>query len=291
MPLARGILVAMHFRLAGRHPLLGRNLPQTPISEDRLVLDARALTFAGPLELAAAVALTHTARAEGRSATLITPVDPNLTAYLQRMDVIRRMPTDTGIEGRLPGEQRADLADSLLEVSPVTPATADDVAARLGRLASAHFGAKTGQVVFAAFGELLDNAIEHGASPAGAFVAAQTYTGTTSGRRGFELAICDTGIGVLSHLRRNPANASLTGAANALERAIRPGVTGTTELRGYGLNDLLSHLTVGGLTRLHLRSGDGLATLTVRRQERVERFWTTTAPVEGTWAWMRVRIP
>ena len=129
--------------------------------------------------------------------------------------------------------------------------------------------------VFAAMGELIDNAIDHGASGEGAFVAAQVYSGATSGRRGLEVAICDTGVGVLAHLRRNPKHADIPDSADALKQAFIPGVSGTTEDRGNGLSDLLSFLQFGGLARVHLRSGDGLATVTVGRRRRVEHTRST----------------
>jgi hypothetical protein len=286
-----GMLVGMHLRLSGRHPLLCRNLNQAPDQDGELVVDACRLAFAGPLELTATVALAHAASAKGLGTTFVTAADPDVTGYLQRMDVIRRMPADTIIDGRLPAERRADLASALLEVSQLDGGTADDLATRLGRLAAAHFSSVVAAKIFAAVGELIDNAVDHGTSPVGAFIAAQVYTGATSGRRGFEVAICDTGIGVLAHLRRNPAHAAITDAASALACALQPGVTGTTEDRGNGLSDLLTGLEFGGLARFHLRSGAGLATVTVRSRRRAERSHSTTTPVHGTWAWLRIRIP
>lgn len=288
---AHGMLVGMHLRLTGRHPLLSRELQQAPARDGELVIDARRLVFAGPLELAATVALAHAARAGGHGTTFLTAADPNVTGYLQRMDVIRLMPPDTVIDGRLPAERRSDLASALLEVSPLDPETAEDMATKLGRLAAAHFSTATASKIFAAVGELIDNAVDHGASTEGAFVAAQVYTGATSGRRGFEVAICDTGVGVLTHLRRNPAHVDLPDAASALACAFQPGVSGTIDKRGNGLNDLLSQLEFGGLARFHLRSGDGLATVTVRGRRRVKHAHRTTTLVKGTWAWLRIRIP
>jgi len=281
----------MYLRLTGRHPLLSRNLQQAPCPDGELIVDAHRLAFAGPLELAAIVGLAHAARAQGRGTTLVTAEDPSVTGYLQRMDVIRRLPASTVIDGRLPAERRTDLASALLEVSHLNTETAEDLATRLGRLAAAHFNGTAAGKVFAAIGELIDNAVDHGASSEGAFVAAQVYTGATSGRRGLEVAICDTGIGVLAHLRRNPAHAAVPDAASALASAFQPGVSGTTEDRGNGLNDLLTRLEFGSLARFHLRSGAGLATVTVRGQWRTERSHRTTTPVQGTWAWLRIRIP
>ena len=281
----------MHLRLTGRHPLLSRNFQQAPEPDAGLVVDASGLTFAGPLELAATVALAHTANAQGHSTSLITAEDPNVTSYLQRMDVIRRMPAATAIDGRLPTEHRADLPGALLEVSHLNTHTAEDLATRLGRLATAHFRGSVAGKIFAAVGELIDNAVDHGASPEGAFVAAQMYTGATSGRRGLEIAVCDTGVGVLAHLRRNPHHATVPDAASALACALQRGVSGTTEGRGNGLNDLLTHLESSGVARFHLRSGNGLTTVSFRGQRRVRQSHATTTGVDGTWAWLRIRIP
>jgi hypothetical protein len=288
---AHGMLIRMHLRLTGRHPLLNRDLQQAPTRDDELVIDARRLIFAGPLELAGVVALAHAARIRGQKTTLLTPTDPNVTGYLQRMDVVRRMPPDTIIDGQLPAERRSDLPGALLEVSPLDPGTAEDLGTKLGRLTAAHFATATASKAFAAIGELIDNAIDHGASSEGAFIAAQVYTGATSGRRGLEVAICDTGVGVLTHLRRNPVHADIPDAASALTCAFKPGVSGTNEDRGNGLNDLLSHLRIDGLARFHLRSGDGLATASVRGRRLVERSHPTTTRIKGTWAWLRIRIP
>src|ERR1039457_4848880 len=82
---AHGMLVRMHLRLTGRHPLLGPNLDQVPDQDGGLVLDARRLDFAGPLELAATVALAHAANAKLLSTSFITADNPDVTGYMQRM--------------------------------------------------------------------------------------------------------------------------------------------------------------------------------------------------------------
>src|SRR5439155_514632 len=70
---------------------------------------------------------------------LITPCNPNVTAYLQRMDVIQHIPTVAEIDGQLPSELLADLSDVLLEVSRVTADHVDDVITRLGRMITTHY--------------------------------------------------------------------------------------------------------------------------------------------------------
>jgi hypothetical protein len=289
---AHGMLMGMHLRLTGRHPFLNRELPQIPTPGDELVIDARRLAFAGPLELTATVALAHRARAAGHGMTLLVAENPNVASYMQRMEVIRQMPPGTRISGSPPDERRTNLPDTLLEVSALSSETEEELCDRLGRLVAAHHDSAITAKTFDAIGELIANAVDHGASDQGAFVAAQVYSGASSGRPGLEVAICDTGIGVLAHLRRNPDHADVPDAASALDRAFIPGVSGAGGRRGNGLHDLLNHLKVSGLARFHLRSGDGLATATVgRSRQRVKRTHSTATSVKGTWAWLRIRIP
>jgi hypothetical protein len=235
------------------------------------------------------VALAHVAADEGACPALITPSDTNVTSYLQRMDLIRNLPAGTEIDGHLPDDhQRVDLSHRLMEVSHVTMDNVEDVVTRVGRMITTHYDRGVRGRVFQAVGELIDNAVSHGASARGAFMAAQAYTGVTSGRRGLEFAVCDTGIGVLAHLRRNPSHDDLHDACTALARALRPGVTGTTEPRGHGLDDLLGVTRERGVARLVLRSEDGIANVVVRRQEPRSLYATCNLQVPGTWAWLRV---
>jgi hypothetical protein len=285
------MLKPMRVKLAGRQPLLRRDVQVSTAEEGRLVLDARRLVFASPLDLAGVVALAHAAAAERASVAFVLPQDVGVASYLQRMDVIRRLPAGTEIQGSLPPEQRTDCSRVLLEVAHLSPSTAQDLVNRLGRLAAAQFEGRIAGLVFRGSGELIDNAVSHGQSRCGAFVSVQAYTGMTSRRPGFEFAVCDTGIGVLAHLRGNPSYRDIPDAQSALARAIQPGVTGTGERRGYGLADLLEITHGGGVGRLVLRSGNGIASIALRRQGRREAFATASPPITGTWAWLRVRFP
>ncbi|MFE2696976.1 hypothetical protein [Streptomyces mirabilis] len=280
----------MQLELAGRHPLLRDNLAVARAEDpSRFVLDARRLLFAGPLDLTAAAASTHTHAATGTDTALLLPASPDVTAYIQRMDLLAVLPHATRVEGGTPDETRYDRSTTLLEVTPLQPETADTVGERLGRIAIHHLGARDGRKVFKGVGELIDNAVSHGAGPCGAFIAAQAYSGKTTGHRRLEIAVCDTGIGVLAHLLGNPDNAHVDTSRQALEHALRRGVSGTREPRGNGLPDLLSDTSDTAATRLVLRSGDGL--LRAGRHAdaaSVTRTTPTSVPVRGTWSWLRV---
>jgi hypothetical protein len=217
------MLVVVRVELAGRWPLLRRQLPVRPVDEGWMVLDARRLTFACPLDLAGVVALARVAASGGARVALVTPCDAGVASYLQRMDVVRRLPVGSEIDGRLPPERRADRSRVLVEVSQVSAGTVEEMVARAGRMITAHFESGIRGLVFTAVGELIDDAASHGASEQGAFMAAQAYTGRVSGRRGLEFAVCDTGIGVLAHLRRNPAHRPSPGCPQRVGQGVRTG--------------------------------------------------------------------
>ncbi len=280
----------MRVELVGRLPLLRRDVRVSTADEGRMVLDARRLLFASPLDLAAITALAHVGAAGEAGVMFILPEDPGVTSYLQRMDVLRRLPQGTKIRGAAPHERRTDCSKVLLEVSLLSPATAEELVTRLGTLTAARFEAHAAGRVFRSAGELIDNAVSHGRSPLGAFVAAQAYTGLTSRRPGFEFAVCDTGVGILDHLRGNPSYADIPDALSALASAIQPGVTGTDDRRGYGLADLLE-ITQVGVGRLILRSGDGIASIALRHGQRRDAFADSNLTITGTWAWLRARFP
>ncbi|MFF4690494.1 hypothetical protein [Streptomyces sp. NPDC001307] len=278
----------MLLELAGRHPLLRDSLAIHSTDDRRIVLDARRLLFASPLDLTATAATAHAHAAVDAEATLLLPDSKDVTAYVQRMDLLKALPPGTQVEGVVPEEFRSDRSATLLEVAALRPDTADAISERLGRVATQHLGPRDGRRVFKGIGELIDNAISHGASTCGAFIAAQAYSGKTTGYRRLEIAVCDTGIGVLNHLRLNPEHAHITTSAEALEHAVRPGVSGTRDTRGNGLPDLLAGTSDTAATRLVLRSGDGLLRAGRLRRAAVTRSTSTRAPVQGTWSWLRV---
>ncbi|WP_314414875.1 ATP-binding protein [Streptomyces sp. DSM 40484] len=204
------------------------------------------------------------------------------------MDLAAVLPGGSQIEGELPNQIRNDHALNLLEVTPLRPDTVGRISERLGRLAIHHLGPRNGRRVCQGVGELIDNAVDHGASPCGAFIAAQAYSGKTTGCRRLEIAVCDTGIGVLNHLRGNPEHRHLADSAAALERALQRGASGTRDKRGNGLPDLLASSSDTAATRLVLRSGDGLLRAGRLKGTSVTRSVTAPLSVPGTWSWLRV---
>jgi hypothetical protein len=281
--------------LVGTRPLADAALISPGGPQDSLVIDATHLTFACPLDLAGMVATAHWAAAEcSLPVVLKMPNDPNSASYLQRMDVLRHMPSRTLILGHVPPEGRGDHRGTLLEVTALNHRNADDLAEVLGPLVESFYAGHSdgaANAVFLACGELLSNAVEHGDSATGAFIAAQTYTGNTTEGQRFEFAICDTGIGVMQHLRRNPRHSYLTRDELAIKEAMKAGVSGVGSDRGNGLSDVIERTRAHGVVSFQIRSGRGEVRVAGTPESHTEVPKDRPDQTSGTWAWLSHRIP
>ncbi|PWN02570.1 hypothetical protein DJ010_12710 [Nocardioides silvaticus] len=263
---------------------------------DQLVLDATALTFACPLDLAGIVAWAHWAASGALPVTLMMPTDQAMASYLQRMDVLRHLPSRPRIIGRVPPDTRSDQSGSLLEVTALNPSNVDDLAERLGPLVMGFYGedSEAGAAVLRACGELIGNATEHGPSERGAFMAAQLHTGTTTDGPRLEFAVCDTGMGIMEHLRRNPKYAFYTQDKHAIARATRAGVTGVTgvpdDKRGNGLYDVIKDTRRVGEVSLRIRSGKGEVRIHGATNSQRQTLHDRPDQTAGTWAWLTHRV-
>ncbi|XVQ11116.1 hypothetical protein ACQP1W_00620 [Spirillospora sp. CA-255316] len=280
--------MTVHLRLAGRQPFLSSRRLATADFPGQCVIAARELSFVTPLDLTAITALAHSRAAGGDRVRLLLPGDPRVTSYLERMDLMNRLPGRCELDRTVRAKGRADRSDSLLEITPVTSTAEGAVASeRVFSVARANLGEQLGALTVRVVGELIDNAASHGASETGSFAAAQIYLL----QRRLEFAVCDTGVGVLEHLRRNPTHLDLNLDHEALTRALQPGASGEREVRGNGLPDLLQMAGDAGRTRLVLRSGNGLLHTTSGVDNPSARSGPVPDKVKGTWAWLRVTFP
>lgn len=282
----------MELNLAGVMPLAGGAFLRGQ-GPDQLVLDAAALTFACPLDLVGMVAWAHWAASSSIPVTLNMPHDQATASYLQRMDVLRHLPSRSRIVGRVPPDARSDRSGSLLEVNALNPGNVDDLAERLGPLVMGFYGDDTeaGSAVLRACGELMGNATEHGPSQQGAFMAAQVHTGSTTDGPRFEFAVCDTGIGVRDHLRQNPDYAHYTQDKYAIARATKRGVSGIPGGgRGNGLFDVIEDARRVGEVFLQIRSGKGEVRIHGTVDEQRQRLHDRPDQTAGTWAWLTHRL-
>ena len=267
----------------------------TPAAE--CLIDARQMTFLSPLDIAGIAVLAVRQRGVGRR-RLLLPDDEGITSYMERMNLLAYLDTLCDVIGERSSQPRHDRSVSLLELTRIARVDdAERVSEGLAKLAAARFDQRLASTVFRTVGELVDNAISHGGGPSGAFVAAQTYTGETSAHPGLEVAVCDTGIGVLSHLTSNSRYRQITRAETALKWALKEGVTGVDPAeqegrrRGYGLPEVLQLAGRDGFAHLVLRSDDGLAQIDISGRVTQPSFQSCRAKVPGTWAWLRVNLP
>lgn len=266
------------------------------LGPNTLDIDATKLTYACPLDLAGMVAMSHWAARDGMRVTLRLPEDSKVTAHLQRMDVLRQMPADLRIIGSLPRDVGTDDRDTLLPVTALNQRNVDDLLAeRLGPLVTGAYRGRSesaGVEVFRACSELLSNATEHGSSDHGAFTAAQLHAGPTGVTSRFEFAVCDAGIGVMNHLRRNPAWDHLRRDELAIAKALEAGVSGiTTAGRGYGLTDAIKDGRAHGTVVLQIRSGSGDVTVVgTPAAAHARQLRSRVDQTSGTWAWLTHRL-
>jgi hypothetical protein len=251
------------------------------------------LEFACPLDLAGIVAWAHWAASATIPVTLKMPQAASMASYLQRMDVLRHMPSRIRILGRVPPDARSDHSGTLLEVTALNQGNVDDLTERLGPLVTGFYGIETeaGATVFRACSELMGNATEHGSSDRGAFMAAQLHTGTTTDGSRLEFAVCDTGVGVMEHLRTNPKYAHYKQDKHAIAKAMEPGVSGIRgDKRGNGLSDVIEHTRRFGEVDVQIRSGKGEVRVHGSPQKHSESLFDRPDQTSGTWAWLTHRL-
>jgi len=279
----------MYVRFDGHCPALQRTIAIDATQDPELVLDARRLTWASPVDLTGLVAWAHCRAATG--ARLVMPTHPDAANYLCRMDVTRTLEAaGVTIEGDPPAEDRQDRRHRLIEVRQIIDDNnIEDFVSSVYMLVDANVGARPAALVHTMLGELLAN-IPHAQSPVGAFGAAQVYSGATSGQPGIEISVADPGRGILASLRNNPEFADLEDEAAAIRASLRKGVSGNPaedQADAAGRGNGLPHI----VRQLHRHQGvfvlrSGAAVARVRTRSRsVDRSATATP---GTWAWIRL---
>lgn len=277
-----GTIWGMRIRLGSNEPL---HLPFMSIEETdeaEVVFDAAHLAFASPLDLAALTSWASALRAQDRSVRLVLPHQASTLNYLVRMNVVLQLErVGVRLDRPAPSIQRNDQSRVLIEVRCVAdPNDAEAFSQMALDLLRRHISGREARVAYKILGELLDNATTHAKSQTGVFACAQVY------RHELELAVADAGIGIQAHLSRNPKY-RLADEVDALEYALMPGVSGTSESRGNGLSDLVD-MTCRYGGRVLLRSGAGHALVTTVNNRR--EFQSGT-PIPGTCAAVRIGIP
>lgn len=224
--------------------------------------------------------------AEGREAVVLGPKDFNVGCYLARMRIDRGLPAGTFPE--LPHVAEHDQRDVLVPITRLRELTeVDALAEDLSQLVYAQGSdlAFLADAIHMGFSELCANAVEHGDSPHGCYVAAQRYARPKPHSM---LAVGDLGIGIPNHVRR--LNPDLTPDQRAIEEATKPGISGAQieggTPRGYGFHHVFEEARAAAALRyakLEIRSCKGLyrANLNARGELRGQR--NASGNKRGSW--------
>ncbi len=207
-----------------------------------------------------------------RSIVLLHPEAPVLS-YLRRMNFPYR-------ENRTPTQPTQDEESPiLLELFRIhSRADGDTVARQVLHSLQQRLGytAKLAHTVFDALSEAFQNSLEHGGwAP---LVIMQVFRRQDPLHQRLVLAVVDAGVGIPHSLRQNPAYSEVRTDRQALQLALKQGVSGvaTDPTRGQGLWHLQQICQrYGG--RLTVRSGTAQV---FRGPDKL--LWFQTPPIPGT---------
>ena len=268
--------------MAGAGPLLDPTLNLRRISGP-CVVDLSRLSFATPLDLVALACLLNTS-GDDAGVTLIPPVDVQVSNYLQRMELAASFDGRVLVSPSFVPETPRDETPSLIEltrvrglsdVQPIVDKLMPKLATVLSRVACGH--------VFQIISELLENAATHGDSAVGTFIAAQYYTGATSGMPpGFWIGVADAGVGFRAHMARNSEYRDVD-SVDAIRIASQRGVSSSSDpSRGLGLASVRRAAGHEGRGIVMIRSGDGEGRFFVGPQGATARY-RPLPKIQGTW--------
>jgi hypothetical protein len=239
------------------------------VEGEPVVLDLRSVEFVEPSGICGLAALLEFLILRSDEVGLVLS-GHNVLAYLERMNFFRifgdRVRTNADVSAL--EERRRGNPGTLQEL--VNFHSEEEIPGIISRISeileNKEYRLRERAAICATLSEICANAVEHGASPFGAYAAVQAYQHIVSGgreRRGEEVlvAIADGGVGVRETLSRNPKYTEYTETDNdSLRHALKMGVSGTGEIgRGGGLA-VVSQIAARAGGSLSLRSGAGRVT-------------------------------
>jgi hypothetical protein len=252
-------------------PLAGEPTPTS--------LDLSGLAEAEPLRLLRLAALLDRHQASDCPLS----VEPLRDPVIRRRLTLMQVDCETRLLGLADSSATHPEDRGLLPVCRFSTANqVDDLAGRLQLMLNEHFKGvlePLAQPLFVALSELCENATTHGSNPLGAYVGAQR-----DHRKRCLLAIGDLGIGIPAHIRR--AHPAAGDDGSAIDKALRPGISGAGPDRGVGYSGLFSAIEESKVpaARLRIWSAEGRLTATLRRGRFVYRKGRSISrQTDGTW--------
>jgi hypothetical protein len=186
--------------------------------------DLQDVIFIWPSVITLLTAAAIRLRQEGFSIRITQPDAENADAYLNRIDFYKLVGMDVAYPWR-----RHSADGRFREVVQVqSEDEGDEVVGEVMRILDRNVEGISGiyDAALHAFLEIVNNVFHHAQSPTHAIICAQSYPWL----RCVELAVVDTGRGIAASLGQNPELAGrFTSAAEAIELAVQPRVTGRPE--------------------------------------------------------------
>ena len=233
-----------------------------------VVLDLREVEFVEPAGLCGLAALLEFLIPRSKEVGLALS-GRDVAAYLERMDFFKRFEdrVQTNLDlSSLEDRNRTNPGTLQELVNFHTEEEIPEIISRISQiLQNQQYLTRERAAICATLSEVCANAVEHSASPFGAYAAVQAYQHIVSGNRfrGEEvlIAIADGGVGIRRTLARNPKNSEFVATDNdAMRHALHMGVSTSGELgRGGGLT-VVAQIAARAGGSLSLRSGSGRVT-------------------------------
>jgi len=219
-------------------------------ADDRLTVDLAACSFVDIYAMVALLTIMTFAVDNGYEVMIHLPTDRGVANYLARMRFVELVPRGVLFNPSPPEVQEHESA--LVPLTRVDAVRGGEHA--IEQLANFAYNRLTGWVAgpfTEALAEIGANVIHHSEAEVG-FVAAQRYRK----KKTLLFVVGDGGIGIRESLARGVLTAQGLSDSEALELAVRPGVTGKPGLHsGVGLSTVLELAE-----NMSIRSGYGLLT-------------------------------
>jgi hypothetical protein len=252
------------FRRTGLGALNIDDVLSLDLDSGTAVIGLAQVSFVDAYALTGLACFIASAAGDGLPVKLVLPEEPDVRSWLSRMHLGGVLDAfGVQVEGMLPRVAERDRRDTLIELERFQDSHGSD------RLAAFIWdrleGGADGEVVnqlFEATGELGLNVVEHAASPAGGFVAAQRYKAGTP-EEWIIVAVGDVGIGIRESLRPRYGDME---DGQAIRRAVQWNVSRIPDDgRGQGLPGVVDGVRGLGGT-VWIRSGDACRRITRSRE-------------------------
>jgi anti-sigma regulatory factor (Ser/Thr protein kinase) len=254
---------------------------------ERVIFHMGSLRMVTAAVLAVLTDLVHFAAAQFLTVELVCPWEEEGHRLLTMIGFYDGLPANVApsrTEARVP---RGEPGRSVVELTRLRH---NGEAAPLGdrvhaaTLAQGQSG-EVARAVATAMSEASSNVLEHADSPTGALVAAHSHP-----RTGLELAIFDSGRGILRSLADNP-ELDVDTELEAVRLALQPEVSRLPDSgRGTGLPDIVRRAKAAGAATLQITSGHARALLYHgAKGEWRQEIYLSPIPTRGTLVALRLR--